>query len=218
MDLLSFDPSEHLQKQAATVVPPGWYVAKVISATKVNARLHTKDSPRRYLELEWSILEVFQNENKDSANKYGGKRVWDRLNLINPVEQTVSIAEKTLSYAMGAMGLERLVDGRHTLVGIPCLIRLVVQPETADYDAKNNVKGFKSLPANNKFIEEATRQRMFNCDPVNRHAPDEDEASLHDGGGNGNGNGKALAAWEKELRGSDSGPIQNAALDNIPNF
>jgi len=215
MDLVNFDPSVYVQKQTAAV-PPGWYVAKVMSAEKMNARAHTAAEPRRYLEIEWSILGVFQNENKDSENKYAGKRVWDRLNLVNPNEQTRSIAEKTLSYAMNAMGLERLPDGRHTLVGIPCLIRLVVQPETAEYDAKNSIRGFKALVQNSKFAEEANARRKHNLDPANFHERDEDERASE--GNKVNNTPTTLASWEKELRNAEQKPSPHRVADSIVPF
>ena len=148
MDLTQFNPDDHVDASGGGgAVPPGWYGAKI-------ARFEWKDTRKGdgvFLELEWLILGVHENEAKDSANSHQGRRVWLRLNLKNPSDVAVGIAEKDLAKTMNAIGVKRLVNGPADLLEKPCLIRLKYLPENADWDARNEIHGFKKLIETSPF-------------------------------------------------------------------
>ena len=146
MDLTTFNPDDY-SETTGEAMPPGWYAAKIVKAEWKETRAQTG----YYLELEWYILGVHENETKEKPEAHKGRRVWDRLNLKNPNEVAVGIAKKTLAKTMNAVGVRALTNGEVDLLEMPCLIRLKYLPENADWDARNEVHGFKKLSETSPF-------------------------------------------------------------------
>lgn len=81
----SFDP-----------LPPGEYEVMIVkSDTKP-----TKAGNGSYLELEMHVI----------SGEHSGRRHWERLNLDNPSQQTVKIAEEQLARLCVAIGLDEVND------------------------------------------------------------------------------------------------------------
>ena len=153
MNLSGFKVSDYLEEQVSfKPVPPGWYRAHI---TKQVDKPTRADNDNEYLELEWTLLGVYRNENDDVADTYVGRKVWQRLNLLNDNDVTVNIAQKDLAKIMNAIGIQELKQGPQELLGRQCLVRLEFVPETKDWDAKNEVKGYRQDgDATPQFIEE----------------------------------------------------------------
>ena len=79
----TFDATGIEPTQTLEVLPPGKYPAQIVNS---DLRL-TKDGMGQYLFLEIDVLE----------GPYQGRKLFDRLNLVNANPQAVEIAQRTLS-------------------------------------------------------------------------------------------------------------------------
>jgi len=111
------------------VLPNGKYVAAIIDSEWKP----TKAGTGHYLAM---TLEVLDGECK-------GRKFWDQLNLQNPNQQAVEIAQRTLSTMCHATGVLQLKDSSQ-LHNIPMLVKVVVKQQDG-YDPKNEVKGYAAL-------------------------------------------------------------------------
>ena len=106
-------------------LPPGRYVAQI-----VNSEMRpTKDGMGQLLWLELDVLE----------GACAGRKLFDRLNLINNNPTTVEIAQRTLSAICHAVG-KMQVDDSEQLHLIPLIADVKVQPPKNGYDAQNTLR------------------------------------------------------------------------------
>lgn len=126
---MNFDANTVEPNAAFEPVPTGWYRVSIIKSEMKE----TKNGEGHYLQLEMEILE----------GQYAGCKLWDRLNLFNPNQQAVDIAQRTLSAICHAIGVLTVTDSE-ALHGHPLLARAVFVPAKGDYDAKNDIKGYKA--------------------------------------------------------------------------
>ena len=70
---------------------------------------------------------------------YAGRKLFDRLNLVNSNPTTVEIAQRTLSAICHATGLMQ-VDDSEQLHLIPLIADVKVQPPKNGYDASNTLR------------------------------------------------------------------------------
>ena len=97
MASLNFKASNvELTKRSYDALPEGEYEMIV---TKSDTK-PTKAGNGHYLELEMQII----------AGQFSGRRHWERLNLDNPSQQTVKIAQEQLARLCMAMGLDEIQD------------------------------------------------------------------------------------------------------------
>lgn len=139
---LQFDARTVAPQEAFEILPAGWYMAEIEKTEEKD----TTDGLGKYLEFTLKIL----------AGDYVGRKVFDRLNLVNKSQQAVDIAYQTLSSICHATG--RLVVGEsHELHGGQLCVKVSVQaartvnpgtPAEKTYEAKNEVKGYKVLDPN----------------------------------------------------------------------
>ena len=115
-------------------IPAAWYPAEIVKSEMKNSNKHTEQEPRQYLNLQFKII----------GDSYANRRVFHMLNLVNPSEQTVEIANKQLKKICTSVGLVS-VDDSEELHGKPLEIKVAIEEETDDYPAKNVVKGFRAL-------------------------------------------------------------------------
>jgi hypothetical protein len=73
--------------------------------------------------------------------EYQNRKVWDRLNLINPNAKTVEIAKGTLSAICRAVGVLTPQDSSD-LHGKPLRIKVTVR-KSDEYGEQNEVKAYK---------------------------------------------------------------------------
>ena len=119
-DATTVEPNKPLE-----ALPPGRYVVQI-----VNSEMRpTKDGMGQYLWLEVDVLE----------GEYAGRKLFDRLNLINSNPTTVEIAQRTLSAICHATGLMQ-VDDSEQLHLIPLIADVKVQPPKNGYDASNTLR------------------------------------------------------------------------------
>ena len=119
----SFDP-----------IPAGWYTA-IISNSEMKA---TRDGYGEYLSLTLQIIEG-QHENR---------LVFARLNLKNANDKAVDIARKDLAAICRAVGVMS-PQASEELHDIPLMIKVKVRPASSEYEASNDIGGYKAVEGAN---------------------------------------------------------------------
>ncbi len=119
-DATGVEPNKPLE-----ALPPGRYVVQI-----VNSEMRpTKDGMGQYLWLELDVLE----------GAFAGRKLFDRLNLVNANPTTVEIAQRTLSAICHATG-QMQVDDSEQLHLIPLIADVKVKPPKNGYDAQNTLR------------------------------------------------------------------------------
>jgi Protein of unknown function (DUF669) len=119
-DATTIEPNKPLEP-----LPPGRYLVQI-----VNSEMRpTKDGMGQLLWLELDVLE----------GEYAGRKLFDRLNLINANPTTVEIAQRTLSAICHAVD-KMQVDDSEQLHLIPITADVKVQPPKNGYDASNTLR------------------------------------------------------------------------------
>jgi hypothetical protein len=127
MAILNFDASKVDPSAPPDVIPSDKYTV-VVSASQEKS---TKSGNGTYLEIEFTVID----------GEYRGRKVWDRLCLNHPSQQTVEIARANLSAICHAVGVMRPRDSSE-LHNIPLVINVKVKKDEAGDRIYNEVKGF----------------------------------------------------------------------------
>ena len=113
-----------------TPLPAGQYKV-IIIADELKT---TKAGNGSYLQLTMQVVE----------GEHEGRRLFDRLNLDNPNQETVDIANRTLASIGRAVG-RMVIRNSQELHDIPMMVKVVVKPAKGDFGASNEIKGYISL-------------------------------------------------------------------------
>lgn len=136
----SFDASQVAPSVAGQVLPAGWFKAQIDNSEMKP----TKDGQGRYLELRFSIID----------GKFNNSKVFARLNVENANPETKQYAYADLSAICHSVGVIQFQDTQQ-LHAKPMHIKLKVRPASGDYEASNDVNGFKSITEQIKLCDEA---------------------------------------------------------------
>jgi len=130
MDLSGFDANEIEPNAPATPVPAGWYRAVFIASEEKPTKAQTGS----YLQLTAEILE----------GEHAGRKLTERLNLNNPNQTAVEIAQRTLSGICRAVGVmtPKNSDDLHDR---PFMVMVAVKAATGDYGASNEIKEYAEV-------------------------------------------------------------------------
>jgi hypothetical protein len=109
-------------------LPAGWYSAMIVDSIEKP----TKAGTGSYIELSYQIVD----------GEFANRRIWDRLNLNNPNETAVRIAQQTLAAICDAAGKSRQIAQTEDLHDVPMQIRLEIKDD-ATYGAKNEIRGYR---------------------------------------------------------------------------
>ena len=121
----TFDASSVEPSSSYDVLPPGKYLGQII-ASEMRA---TKDGAGQYLYLEIDILE----------GQYAGRKLFDRLNLVNVNPDAVQIAQRTLSSICRAVG-KMQVSNSEQLHLAPMTLDVRVRPPKGLYGESNSIR------------------------------------------------------------------------------
>lgn len=128
----TFDASQVEPNAPFEVVPPGDYRVQITASSMET----TKDGQGQYLKLELEIVEGPQ----------AGRKLFDRLNLVNNNQQAVEIAQRTLSAICHAIGQLSVSDSEQLHMR-PMLAKVKVSPEREvngkTYGPSNEIGGYK---------------------------------------------------------------------------
>jgi hypothetical protein len=125
-----FDATQVAPNTAFEVIPAGWYNVQ-ITQSEVKP---TRDQQGAYLELGMRVMD----------GEHSGRMLFDRLNLHNANPIAVEIAYKTLSAICHATGTLQITDSEQ-LHGKPMQAKVTVRPPREQYEASNEVKGYRPL-------------------------------------------------------------------------
>ena len=129
-NLSGFNAESIEPTQDFTLLPAGDY--KVI--VKSTERKETKAGTGAYLKLE---IEVIEGPNK-------GGLIFENLNLWNPNETAVKIAQQSLSSLCRAAGNMTPGDSSE-LCGIPICATVKINKGSGDYGPSNGIRSYKPL-------------------------------------------------------------------------
>lgn len=107
------------------VFPAGKYLAQIVASEM----RPTKDGRGQYLFLELDILE----------GQFAGRKLFDRLNLVNDNPDTVDIATRTLSSICRATGQMQVKDSEQLHL-IPLIADVRVRPPKGQYGESNSIR------------------------------------------------------------------------------
>ena len=127
MDLNGFNAAEVEPQQSMEPLPAGWYKCVITESEEKPTKAQTGS----YLQM---TLEVIEGEHQ-------GRKVFERLNLNNPNQTAVEIAQRTLSaicHAIGVMTPRNSSD----LHDKPLMVKLAVKPGDGQYGPSNDIKEY----------------------------------------------------------------------------
>ncbi len=125
--LNGFDANEVEPNTNFDPIPAGKYLA-IIVASEIKP---TRNGKGEYLQLELDIL--------DGPHK--GRKIWDRLVIKHPSEQTIKIARGTLSSICRAVGVMAPRDSAE-LHNLPLIVSVGLKKRDDTGELTNVVKGY----------------------------------------------------------------------------
>jgi hypothetical protein len=111
-------------------IPAGWYDATIAKAEL----MPTKANDGQYIKLRYDI----------TGPTHQGRVVFGNLNIRNKSVKAEEIGRQQLGELMRAIGLPKVNDTDQLIGGI-LSIKLTIKPADGQYEAGNEVKGFKAL-------------------------------------------------------------------------
>lgn len=126
----TFDATGVQPKQDFEILEPGEYPVVIVKSEMKP----TKAGTGQMLVLEMDVA--------DGPMK--GRKVWDRLNLVNPNATAQEIAERTLSAICHATGVMSLKDSEQ-LHGLPMIAVVKVKPGDGQYGPSNEISTYKPM-------------------------------------------------------------------------
>lgn len=126
----TFDATSVEPNKPFEILPPNRYVVQIVASEM----RPTKDGKGQYLWLELDVLEGEQQ----------GRKLFDRLNLVNANPTTVEIAQRTLSAICHAVGKLQVQDSEELHL-IPLLADVKVQPSKNEGYGPSNTLRYLAL-------------------------------------------------------------------------
>ena len=126
----TFNADDLPQGNTYEPLPAGWYTATIADAELKT----TKDGSGQYIKVRYDI----------TGPTHQGRVVFGNLNIKNASAKAEEIGRQQLGEIMRAIGLARVTD-TDQLIGGSLSIKLSVREATEQYDAQNEVKGFKAI-------------------------------------------------------------------------
>lgn len=129
-DLSGFNAAEVEPQGSFEPIPAGWYTAMVTDSEFKP----TKNGTGEYLQLRIDIIE----------GDYENRVLFDRLNLNNPNQTAVEIAQRQLSAICRAVGVMTPQDS-NDLHDKPLKVKVGIRPAGNGYEASNEVKAYEPV-------------------------------------------------------------------------
>lgn len=126
----TFEADNLPQGNSYEALPAGWYNANITAAELKP----TKDGSGQYIKVRYDI----------TGPSHQGRVVFGNLNIKNPNPEAEEIGRTELGKLMRAIGLAKVTD-TDQLIGGSLSIKLAIRPADGQYEASNNVKGFKAI-------------------------------------------------------------------------
>ena len=129
MLLQGFNAAEIEPTGSYDPIPAGWYKVVFTDAEEKPTKAQTGS----YLQLSVEVIE----------GDHQGRKLVERLNLNNPNQTAVEIAQRTLSAICRAIGVMTPRDSSD-LLNKPLMAKVAVRPAQGDYSASNEIKGYEA--------------------------------------------------------------------------
>lgn len=126
---IEFDANEYEPMGSFDPLPVGEYLV-VISDSDIKP---TSKGTGKYLQLVYDVID----------GEYQGRKLFDRLNIINESETAQKIGKSQLSAICRAVGVMSPKDTAE-LHDKPFIVKIAIKPATEQYQASNAIKGYKS--------------------------------------------------------------------------
>jgi hypothetical protein len=127
MDLNGFNAAEVEPNEPRDPLPAGWYKCVITESEEKPTKAQTGS----YLQM---TLEVIEGDHQ-------GRKVFERLNLNNPNQTAVEIAQRTLSGICRSVGV-MTPRNSSDLHDKPLMVKVAVKPASGDYGASNEIKEY----------------------------------------------------------------------------
>jgi len=135
MAALNFNAENVEPQQSFDALPPGRYEA-IISGSEMK---DTKAGTGQYLQLTFDVV----------GGQHEGRKLWSRLNLVNPNATAVQIAERELSAICHCVGIITPADSEE-LHDRPLIVDVIQEMNPMSGQQTNRIKGYsqaKGAPA-----------------------------------------------------------------------
>lgn len=127
MELNGFDANNVEPSQSMDPIPAAWYKAVITESEEKPTKAQTGS----YLQM---TVEVIEGEHQ-------GRKVFERLNLNNPNQMAVDIAQRTLSSICRAVGVMTPKNSAD-LHDKPFMVKVKVKPGDANYGPSNEISEY----------------------------------------------------------------------------
>ena len=127
MASLNFDASAVEPQQSFDALPPGRYEVIITDSEMKD----TKAGTGQYLQLTFSV----------TGGQHDGRKLWSRLNLVNPNATAVGIAERELSAICHCVGIITPSDSEE-LHDRPLIVDVIQELNPMSGQQTNRIKGY----------------------------------------------------------------------------
>jgi hypothetical protein len=131
MPALNFDSRKVEPIGGFTPLPKGEYIV-LITASE---RKPTKKGDGEYLQLTYDVVEPVN---------FKGRKLFDRLNIINPNETAQDIAQRALSAICRSVGVE-VPKTSEELHNIPFKVKVGINPAKGEYNESNKIDSYAPM-------------------------------------------------------------------------
>ena len=178
---LAFDANQVDPTDQFEALPAGDYPVIIVDSEMKP----TRDNRGQYLQLTLEVID----------GPYKGRKMWDRLNLNNPNQQAVEIAQRQLSQICHAVGVLQVNDSLE-LHDKPLVARVKVRPASGQFSESNEVSQYKPI-SQGQVNQPASGQPAANQAP-----PSQQQTMPHTGGGQPGG--QPAAAPQQPVQGGNA--------------
>lgn len=130
MSELNFNAEEVSPLASFEPVPIGEYTVMITESDLKP----TKSGDGQYLQLVYEVLD----------GDYKGRKLWDRLNIVNKNNTATEIAQRALSAICHSVGVLHPKDSEE-LHNKPFVVKVGIRPATGDFSESNIIKGYSAL-------------------------------------------------------------------------
>ncbi len=111
-------------------IPAGWYIAEIVGSELKT----TNDKTGKYIALKFKVID----------GDHEGRFIFTNLNIVNKSDVAVKMARADLKAICAAANFNGELEDTEDLHNIPIAIKVSVKPETSQWPAKNEIKGYRA--------------------------------------------------------------------------
>lgn len=141
---LNFNAEEYEPMGSFEPLPIGEYVVVIESSEKKPA----STGKGEYLQLVYNVID----------GEYQGRKIWDRLNIVNDSEQAQTIARRALSSICRAIGIMNPKTSEE-LHDKPFVVKVKIQPAKGEYGPTNRITEYKMVDGETPAVPEKKAEK-----------------------------------------------------------